>query len=1145
MVLYKYEEVAEHNSQRDLWIIIDKKVYDVTAFQKQHPGGAAVLLQMAGRDATEAAFAAHKTDLPATMMKDFLVGDLKPVRRASTEAQAALGYAYKSKPKASERPIMKRTGSFIDQENFAELALDKDVVEEVQASWSAFLTACTSIENAGEAIYDSLLESAPAMHNLFITPRGVQASRFVTSLAGLVNLLSDPVQLKLRVATLGFGHLHLDTTESKAAVFRDGIFEVLCHKLGDDFTVPAREGWLSLLNYIGGAIIYVRVTNVEHLEILAQSWRKANSKHDAGRHGGSMELEERKTNKQGTKASGKASPSTPSNGGAEDLGEADSPSPAKHAEGGMMKKAHKRTTFNEMFEVNAAVMGFRNKVWMREVLASFDAIVTHAAQSPRLQEECDVLAVRLGKRAQGAVNLAEYKACMLASLRSLLPADWDSTHEVAWNWLWDNVEQVLLKQLGHPPTLERALADHMSTLAEETRATMGQEMFTRFFAAAPQGQEHLKQSDMRLHFISEQVNRMTLSLFDDPWKIVDDISALGLRHVGYGVPSDLLGPFVTAAISVMAEVTQDPEAMNAYRWSMGLMCRILMRTINDGSTIVMKAVNANSAKQLRTAVACAPRKSRARSLLKVEAGSQSISPLQWAIESVCFEAARAIFQDLLTIRADRERYYYGVDELFERHPDIVHMLCRDAPQLLPTLLEGLVWRGDRPEGRLRRVNYYIKHLLVDSDGTFSGNFQTLVAAGDPKIMAHEVVVLVSDTLWSGVVMRQFIISKLYFIMSLTNFMLSQAILPKANAFNDTEILCFIVLAGRCMTYFVTMVRLLFLHSRRIVQEYRDGETMKVWCINVPKYLSDPIDTGTLSFALLLLLMLGFEPFLHCLGQEDADWPTTSCEAASKVRTMYSIFSMGAMTLHWFLLIDLAVFSTGLSVFCLVIGQVLSEIWRFIFALSFLLLTFGSAISVLEHDYYEMHNIPRSVVALFAITLRLYEDDYRDLQPEPALLGAVFMFVMASVIILLNLLVAQLNCSYLFIYQDMLGFARLNRAKVIVEMIEDCPKAKWDKYVISLKLDEPLEFNEGDVGLAGGIQVKEPASLHPVAADGVIRFGGSVSPDMQWPEEVRAEAEEKDKYYKLERLAQKTLRRIVKQNQKRPASDGQQSDFSGD
>mmetsp|Transcript_63156 Transcript_63156/g.152781 ORF Transcript_63156/g.152781 Transcript_63156/m.152781 type:complete len:194 (-) Transcript_63156:108-689(-) len=193
----------------------------------------------------------------------------------------------------------------------------------------------------------------------------------------------------------------------------------------------------------------------------------------------------------------------------------------------------------------------------------------------------------------------------------------------------------------------------------------------------------------------------------------------------------------------------------------------------------------------------------------------------------------------------------------------------------------------------------------------------------------------------------------------------------------------------------------------------------------------------------------------------------------------------------------------------------------------------------------MHNIPRSVVALFAITLRLYEDDYRDLQPEPALLGAVFMFVMASVIILLNLLVAQLNCSYLFIYQDMLGFARLNRAKVIVEMIEDCPKAKWDKYVISLKLDEPLEFNEGDVGLAGGIQVKEPASLHPVAADGVIRFGGSVSPDMQWPEEVRAEAEEKDKYYKLERLAQKTLRRIVKQNQKRPASDGQQSDFSGD
>ena len=35
-------------------------------------------------------------------------------------------------------------------------------------------------------------------------------------------------------------------------------------------------------------------------------------------------------------------------------------------------------------------------------------------------------------------------------------------------------------------------------------------------------------------------------------------------------------------------------------------------------------------------------------------------------------------QDLLTIRADRDVYYYGCDELFTRHPDIIKRLCQSA-----------------------------------------------------------------------------------------------------------------------------------------------------------------------------------------------------------------------------------------------------------------------------------------------------------------------------------------------------------------------------------------------------------------------------------------------------------------------------------
>ena len=53
---------------------------------------------------------------------------------------------------------------------------------------------------------------------------------------------------------------------------------------------------------------------------------------------------------------------------------------------------------------------------------------------------------------------------------------------------------------------------------------------------------------------------------------------------------------------------------------------------------------------------------------------------------------------------------------------------------------------------------------------------------------------------------------------------------------------------------------------------------------------------------------------------------------------------------------------------------------------------------------------------------------------------------------------------------------------------------------SLRFDQLLEFDEGDVGLGGGIQIKEPGNLNPTSDDIIQRYGGTSSPEMQWPEE---------------------------------------------
>merc|ERR1719440_2330123 len=478
------------------------------------------------------------------------------------------------------------------------------------------------------------------------------------------------------------------------------------------------------------------------------------------------------------------------------------------------------TTYPEMFLFNAAVMGFGTSAWMNEVLACFHNIVTNVANSARLQEECDILALRIARVVKGNVNLGEYKSCMLASLRSLLPKDWDSAHEVAWTWLWENVERLVLRIHGLPPVWERSLNKILSSLDEDQKFEIRKDIYSTFFTQAPAGQDFFKQSNTYLHFIADKIMNMTLELYQNPIKMVDDISALGLRHVGYAIPTELFGPFVSACVEVAMTRTSDENTVESFRWSLGLTSKMLTRTITEGSTIVMKAINANSQKLLRKAIGCAPRGERAAWMLVVQVGTQSISPLAWSVEAGNLEAATAIIRDLLTFRADRDRYYYGVDELFKRHHDIVRILCDQAPDLVPKLLDGLIWRSRTTENGMRRVNYYVKHLLIDEESNFSKALHWVCSTKDPKLVCHPVVVLVADIVWTKVAYRSFLFGKSWFFFTLVVFIASQSILEHLNEGENGSLERNLVFACRAFIYILSMTQLLYSHVRDTIQAYR-------------------------------------------------------------------------------------------------------------------------------------------------------------------------------------------------------------------------------------------------------------------------------------------------------------------------------------
>lgn len=1017
--------------------------------------------------------------------------------------------------------------------SFEELQLPIEMIEAMRGAWQAFLSSVGTPLLAGEAIYSAIFDSAPSLQSMFKTPRAVQAMRFMDALAVTCNLLDQPTNLKQATETLGFCHLNIEVTEPRIAVTREAILDLLASEAAEKFTPTARLGWAIVLNWVAGSFIYVRNEYKGRLDILSTSWSCVGhgyTKHQAGGDSGEV-VQEVKANSNNKDSS-------------DDTG---------------LPQFNQRTvptTFEEMFLFNASVMGFGRKRWMEDVLGSFDSIVKSVYDSKRLQDECNVLAILLSTY-KGQIKLNEFCSVMMASLRSLLPKNWGSQHEMAWSWLWTNVQQMLKGALGQPAKQEKSLRHFYLGLDEDTKFKFRMDIYNTFFEKCAQGQEYFKQSSTRLHFIVDRITELTLGIYTTPKKVIDEISALGLRHVGYGIPVDLFGPFVTSCIEVLAQVTQDAQVQESFRWSLGLVSRVLVRTIEQGSTIVMRAINQNDSVAFKKAVSCAPRGERAEWLLKVQVGSQSISPLMWAIKSGALNAAKSVLEDLLTIRADRDHYYYAVDDLFERHPDIVQQLCINAPMLLPTLLDGLIWRANQTMEGQRRVHYYIRNLIVEPGGEVSQSFTSLITFGDPKIICHPSIHFTVNLMWTGVACAAFLKGKAWFVFSLIVFVVCQAVLEpieKESVMNMHEpnlTRSTVIMVGRALIYMPILGQLIWHHCSSAFVDYRLRDVNWVGRFPVPTYLNRWYEWVSLVLCLVLIVMMGHEPVLLCLNAPEVQ----TTEGLERIGNMlhcneihgqngyryyrYSIFSMIAMMLYFALILDMHSCFERISAFALVCGRIAYELFLHLCAFCFLVAAFACGIATLDHGTGDLLHLNAVAVELTRLAFGLWGDrEFHLVEQDGILLIMVMAFALLSAVFFLNILIAQLTMAYSNTFEDMLGYARLCRGRIILEVLDNISPNRWGRFIESLQLDQPLKFNEGDYGPAGGLATYEPALEHIVTTESILRYGGTTEATAAWPEtKETVQSEENSKFDRLEKALHKAMKRINHLAQKMGADGG--------
>ncbi|KAJ3972939.1 FMN-dependent dehydrogenase-domain-containing protein [Lentinula raphanica] len=183
------KEVAQHNNRESCWIIVHGKVYDVTEFLDDHPGGSRIILKYAGKDATQEYDPIHPPDaITSNLPPEKHLGPVQPITVEKVEVQ--INDEEKDRLERIERrPSLSEILNLHDFESIA-----KEVMP-VKA-WAYYSSA------ADDEI--TIRENHAAYHRIWFRPRIL---RDVTSVDFSSTILGHKTSMPIYITATALGKL--------------------------------------------------------------------------------------------------------------------------------------------------------------------------------------------------------------------------------------------------------------------------------------------------------------------------------------------------------------------------------------------------------------------------------------------------------------------------------------------------------------------------------------------------------------------------------------------------------------------------------------------------------------------------------------------------------------------------------------------------------------------------------------------------------------------------------------------------------------------------------------------------------------------------------------------------------------------------